>query len=526
MLKLSTRSLDWAIQHAVKHGDTDIFPRCFEYDAIQDNWEEIRAYLAGQDVLEWTTRPQRTLLSPKSRFGFRAVTQLDPLDFLVFAALVFEIAKDLESKRIPVKEDVVFSYRFSPDKEGRIFDPKIGYRQFQEQCGNLADPEEFTHVVVADIADFYSRIYVHRLENALNNATNKSNHVKALRGLISGWNGTESYGIPVGNAPSRLLAEITISDVDDLLRAYGVTFARFNDDYRLFAKSKKEAYRTLSILADHLNTNHGLSLQPQKTKILELGDFRRQFLPTPEDRELDAFHAKFDELIQDLGLESNYEEIDWDSLSEEQQEEVDGMNLAQLFQDEVAKGEDADAGVIRFLIRRLAQLGNGEILEDIFDNMEVLHPVFPDVIQYFKSLRSSSAKNRSAIGRRVLKLVQDSIISEMPYHRMWALTLFTESREWDNEDKFVTLLQSLSDPFSRRKLILALGRSGQTAWFQSRWRALFDEPHWSRRALILGASCMPADARKHWYDSIGPRLDVLEKAVVKWARKHPFANLK
>ena len=111
----------------------------------------------------------------------------------------------------------------------------------------------------------------------------------------------------------------------------------------------------------------------------------------------------------------------------------------------------------------------------------------------------------------------------MPYHRMWALTLFTESIEWDNEDAFLKLLNLLPDPFSRRKLILALGRSGQRAWFQSRWRSLFEEPHWSRRALILGASCMPPDARRHWSDAIEPRLDILEKAVAKWARTTPIA---
>lgn len=528
MLRLSPTTLDWAIKHATGFGDTDIFPKPFEYEAIQHDWATVKDFLAGVnvlDVLEWTTRPHRTLLSPKARYGFRPATQLDPLDFLVFAGLVYELGSDLEAKRIPVPEQTVYSYRFAPDNNGRIFDGAVGYRQFQSRSESLSSDKTFSHVVIADIADFYPRIYVHRLENALNNATKKGNHVKALRNLLSGWNGTESYGIPVGNAPSRLLAEITISDVDDLLKAYGVTFARFNDDYRLFATNKNQAYRTLTILADHLYTNHGLSLQPQKTKIVEIGDFRRIYLPTPEDRELDASREKFHELIVELGLDSNYEEIDPDDLNEAQQAEIDRMNLGALFRGEVAKGEEADLGAMRFLLRRLAQLGDDEVLEDIFKNLEVLHALFPDVIRYLQSLRAVSPENRKDIGRRILELLQNSIVAEMLYHRMWALTLFTESGDWDNEDKFLNLLGTLSDQFSRRKLILTLGRSGRTGWFQSRWRSLFDEPHWSRRALILGASCMPSDARKHWYDSIAPRLDVLEKAVVKWARHKPFADL-
>jgi hypothetical protein len=279
-----------------------------------------------------------------------------------------------------------------------MFDGRTGYRQFQSRCEALSSAGAHSHVVIADIADFYPRIYVHRLENALNNATKKGNHVRAIRNLLSGWNGTESYGIPVGNAPSRMLAEITISDVDDLLKAYGVTFVRFNDDYRLFASSKNQAYRTLTILADHLYTNHGLTLQPQKTKIVEMVDFRRIYLPTPEDRELDGFHEKFQELTAELGLESSYDEIDWSELDADQQAEIASMNLGSLFRAEVAKGEDADLGAVRFLLRRLTQLGDDEVLEDIFANLEVLHAAFPDVIRYLQSLRGISMENQKNEG--------------------------------------------------------------------------------------------------------------------------------
>ena len=103
-------------------------------------------------------------------------------------------------------------------------------------------------------------------------------------GLLGGWNGTETYGIPVGCAPSRLLAEITISDVDEALLANGVDFIRFNDDYRVFAPSRTIAYQQIAFLADSLFRNHGLSLQPQKTSIYSAPLFRNKFLATPLDR--------------------------------------------------------------------------------------------------------------------------------------------------------------------------------------------------------------------------------------------------
>jgi len=69
-----------------------------------------------------------------------------------------------------------------------------------------------------------------------------------------------------------------------------------------------------------------------------------------------------------------------------------------------------------------------------------------------------------------------------------------------------------------------MGRAKQRHWFQSQWRSLFNEPNWSRRALLAGISCLPQDARKHLYRSVEPRLDELEKAVVCWAKNNPFAT--
>lgn len=122
----------------------------------------------------------------------------------------------------------------------------------------------------------------------------------------------------------------------------------------------------------------------------------------------------------------------------------------------------------------------------------------------------------------MLSLLTSSVVSELAYYRMWILDLFVHSREWDNEGEFFALYASESDPACRRNLILAMGRAHQAHWFQSQWRTPFDQPHWPRRALLAGASCMPSDARKHWYKSIEPQLDLLEKAVMRWARQNPF----
>lgn len=522
MLLLQNDSLDWALAHVQRFGDTDVFPVPFEYAAIEHDWENVKANLAGVDVLQWTTRPQRILLSPKARNGFRVITQLDPLDFIFFSSLVREIATDLEARRVAVAEARVFSYRARPLQDGQLFSPDIGYRQFLEACTRkLNSDATIQFVATTDISDFYARIYHHRLENALNTATTRTNHVRAIMRFLSGWNGTETFGIPIGSAPSRLLAETTLADVDEALLAAGIDFVRFNDDYRIFGDTHGRVYQAIAFLAETLYRNHGLNLQQQKTEIYTTTQFRAQFLVTPLDRELNSLHTRFEELSAQLGLNDWYEPIEYDDLEDEQKEAIDSLNLAQLFQEELGEDEP-ESSILRFALRRLSQLGDAALVDDIFDNLEKLHPVLPDICRYVRSLRYLDAAGRSALGARMLGLLNGSVVSELPYHRMWILDLFVYSREWDNEARFFALYGVEADPACRRNLILAMGRAHQAHWFQSQWRTLFDQPHWPRRALLAGASCMSADARRHWYRSVEPQLDLLELAVMRWARQHPF----
>ena len=294
-------------------------------------------------------------------------------------------------------------------------------------------------------------------------------------------------------------------------------------EYAIFSSDRAQAYKQIALLAETLYRNHGLSLQPQKTSISNADDFISTFLTTPLDREIDSLHDKFSGLLDELGLESWYEPIEYEDLSDEQQELVDTLNLVDLLKEE-AEANEPDMPVIRFCLRRLGQLGDDNAVSCIFENLESIAPAFVDVIQYISKLRYLDSASRSTLGGKLLNLLEDSMVSELAYHRMWIMKIFTESREWDNENKFVNLYNRETDQVCKRKLILAMGRAQQTHWFQSQWRSLFEHPHWQRRAVLVASSCMPADARKHWYRSIDSQLDILERAVVRWARANPFIS--
>lgn len=521
ILTIRRASYEWALEQALNYGDTDIFPHIFEYDAIRFDWDRMAPWLEAMDVASWLVRSPRRCLTPKHRFGFRVSTQLDPLDFLIYTSLVYEIGNDLEARRVPKADQIVHSYRFQAEADGTMFDRAFGYDTCLERSRQLAG-EGYSWVVVTDIADFFPRLYTHRIENSLRAGTRRENHAVALTRLIEGWNERYTYGIPVGPAASRLIAEVALDDVDRSLLSEGATFIRYSDDFRIFCRSHREAHERLAHLANVLFENHGLTLQQHKTRIVNVDDFTQSYLSSEGDREVDTVAARFYEILERLDLQRNpYEPVDWDDLTENEQAAISALNLEGILEEQLAEPE-IDIPMVRFVLRRLAQLGDVDALELVLGGLDALYPVLPDVVRYVQGLRALGVAEKRDVGRRLLETLDGSTVSHLEFHRMWLLHVFTGEREWDNEDRFVALYSKWPDQFSQREVIRALGRSGQDAWFRTKKRHVFEFSPWTRRALLLGGSCLPVDERRHWYQSLEARLDPVELAISRWARQHPI----
>jgi hypothetical protein len=514
-------SLDWALAHAERYGDTDIFPTPFEIRAIRNSWDSLRDWLARQDLDTWSVRVLRKCMAPKGRFAYRVATQLDPLDFLFYTALVYEIGSDLERFRLPSSEQVVHSFRFAPSDVGRMFDPSYGYSTFLQRCQELTEEGSFDYVVATDIADFFPRVYFHRIESAFQLATAKVDQARALLKLLKGWNERVSYGIPVGPAASRLIAEATLQDVDECLLAEGTIYCRYSDDFRIFCKSKAAAYSKLETLALVLQQSHGLSLQPGKTDILPTGQFKRKYLETPYSVELQRLREHFGDIVEKLGLEDPYEELDYDNLDKEAQNAIDSLNLYELLEEQLSR-EDIDIGLFRFVLRRLGQLNQSIGVEPIFAASEKCYPVVSAVVSYIGALKSLESHRMLNIGKRLISVLKDSLIGQLPFHRCWLLNLFSESGQWGQQKVFPELYAAYPDPFTQRKLILALGHAKQQYWFRRMRGDVMQLSPWSRRAFLAASSCMAPDEAKHWHGSIKGRVDALDKVIIEWAKANPF----
>ena len=77
---------------------------------------------------------------------------------------------------------------------------KSSWRDYRMRALELS--RAHSYVVVTDIADFYPRIYHHRVENALLRLPHPGDFPNRIKNLLSIFSKNVSYGLPIGGPAS------------------------------------------------------------------------------------------------------------------------------------------------------------------------------------------------------------------------------------------------------------------------------------------------------------------------------------
>lgn len=389
-------SISLAINNIIKFGDTDIFPFSIENiiieekkdDLIKHFQDEIHKYSksAFKNYLAVNTPANFSTACPVGYTGYRWATIIDPYWNLYFLALVIQIAEEIEKKRLP--SEYVYSYRYKPQLDsGKLFNEEISWRRFQEDSINLCENnDEYKFIVSCDIADFYPRIYHHRLENELDRIGYENpqlmNNIHHIKILLQNFSKTKSYGLPVGGPASRILAELALDATDKLLILRKIKFKRFVDDYLIFCKNKEDAHSLLTLLNMKLIENEGLTLQKNKSLIMSKEEFikiaKSKIYGVAED-EGSTEKAKF------LSLPVRFDPYSPNAVQdyEDIKKSLVNFNLYTMLNEELQKSK-INQFYTRHLIKALkfaddTVLSNSFII--MFDNIVELYPIFNTIIQ-------------------------------------------------------------------------------------------------------------------------------------------------
>lgn len=163
-------AIQLAVRNVAKWGDTDVFPFAPENHILHDRPNDMVALLQeiDADIDKALVRHPPIVegaLALVTYEGFRWVSQIDPLWNAYFLTTVLRIAPEIESARLEVHRRAVFSYRFAPDLTQASLFTNSAWHEFSEATQEVA--RQYEYVAVCDIADFYGRVYHHRIENSL-----------------------------------------------------------------------------------------------------------------------------------------------------------------------------------------------------------------------------------------------------------------------------------------------------------------------------------------------------------------------
>lgn len=372
-----------AIEHIGAVGDTDLYPRLPETAFYVACPEEVADFVEKMNVGAYQPVSSVEVLTPKSSLGFRIGHQLTAPDSLIYTAAVIENAEGIEELRNNTSGEVAFSYRYDSQGGPRLFSPNRGYNDWLTHLVSFSKTEPFTDakpVLETDIADFYQRIYFHRVENTLNDVNASRGSKGAIKKIIQVCRSKQSFGLPVGSSASRLLAEGVLCDTDRLLLDLGVQATRFVDDYRIVANDTYNTHTILCRLAEHLMVTEGLSLNVAKTRIIDTDTLQLSAQQRLHDvfssAEMRAFHQFLNSIYAD-------EEIDDEDDSKPDNPFINGNNLLERL-DEIRRREGADFSSCKAILKVLRHTPDFDAIRLLRDHSDLAYHLPRDFCRAIK----------------------------------------------------------------------------------------------------------------------------------------------
>lgn len=89
-MKLNENSIEWSIIHNKAMKDTDLFPMSKEIEIFSDNLDEAVKAFKDIDFPNYEWQAARRCLIPKKELSYRMATQLNPLDSILFTAMIYQ----------------------------------------------------------------------------------------------------------------------------------------------------------------------------------------------------------------------------------------------------------------------------------------------------------------------------------------------------------------------------------------------------------------------------------------------------
>lgn len=512
-MSLDENAVRRALLHLVSLGDTDIFPAPFEYRFYQHQIEDIIKCVLSLDTTNHTPNSAFECLCPKGQLSFRIAHQLFPIDCVLYTAAVIQIAPSIENLKSEA-DSASFAYRFVDDPtEPRLFANASSYhdwllylRSMFTGAGLFSDVR---YVLETDISDFYARIYFHRLEHVLDDCGAPNQIRKIIERIIKSTRARQSYGLPVGTAASRVLAEGLLIDTDKMIAAHSTEYSRYVDDFRVVVSHMSEIHSLLCKIAEHLMLTEGLSLNASKTRFytdaegIVLVDGKLTEVFSDEDlvrlnKYISAVYADEDVSVEDV-------------------EDVDSSNLVHKLKIAIEPGK-VDYSAIKVILKVLRAVTIEEPLQFVKSFSELIYHTPRDFCLLVGGLAQRHPSAAVDIAEQLITTIGEEPYRDMALSRIWVAHLFV-TQALPITEQIRQKMNLNGTVLEKRQDLILRGLLQDRAFFRSQKTKFNEASDWEKPALMLGASCLSTSEYSTWLDTVKDHMhDPTSDVYIRWLR--------
>jgi hypothetical protein len=286
------------------------------------------------------------------------------------------------------------------------------------------------------------------------------------------------------------------------------------DDIVIFAESRTKADIALMDMANILDNQQRLGLQRHKTKIYESKDIQELARHNYEDRALSPDENSLLNVIKKYSGGNPYATVTLNQISNDDLKAFDGGVITRILDAYIGKSE-IDYIRLRWLFRRLAQVGHDSALAWAIDNIEILLPCLPSVCAYIQSLQSIKQDTWSQIGEKFIRLLTLDRVKASLFYQVSLLSLFNKVEGLNNIGKLIPLYES-SDSFLKREIILAAVNNDASDWLRELKTTYNSFDPWCQSAYICASSMLPKEERRFFLKTVTTPA-IAMKYIRKWA---------
>lgn len=496
-LNLSNDALDWSLQHHKRFGDTDLFSTAFEFEVADRRWGDLRKQLSAQDLLEHEWRRGRTLLVMKDRVSFRRATQFDPVDSILFAALIWTIGPDIEARRLARDRNAIFSYRYAPSSSGQLFAPGKAKQAFWTHTAAAFGAHDSPWLVITDITDFYGQIRHSYLEAQLESTVPDGVAATVMRAIKAAQDESD-IGIPVGPHSTHLLAELALAPFDEFMLDRGYTHMRFVDDIHVVCESENKAREALFDIAEYMHSTLKLSLSRHKTSVLDTEaakEFARTALGTQDANE-DEKRARVRKLIQKHISRDDDDEPDA-TPDEDSQAGLTPDNLRGILEELL---KDDSQVPLRQYLKGLTHLRAPGAIEFVVDRLSDMLPVLPEATEYLSRTLGHFDGDASEVFSGLIAALDLPIVLKSEHMQMLIFAMFVKFPHELEDFAQIARRYDTATPAARREILLLAGKKKRAGWLKARVREGADAGPWLLRALVEASKCLDEKDRRRLRD--------------------------